>query len=93
MSVSPCYRDYAHYRFYQRIASSCITVFSTQQMLQAGAYTRPLFSSTRAFPDITYTLYNPLYPLIPPTTPLNTTPKCTPCSTESAYVEPKSGRL
>ena len=34
-SVSSDYWDYAHYRFYQRIASSCITVFSTQQMLQA----------------------------------------------------------
>ena len=34
-SVTSDYWDYTRYRFFQRIASSCITVFSTQQMLQA----------------------------------------------------------
>ena len=34
-SVTSDYWDYSRYRFFQRIASSCITVFSTQQMLQA----------------------------------------------------------
>ena len=34
-SVTEDYWEYARFRFYQRAASSCITVFATQQMLQA----------------------------------------------------------
>ena len=34
-SVTADYWDYARFRFVQRAASSCITVFATQQMLQA----------------------------------------------------------
>ena len=34
-SVTEDYWEYARFRFYQRCASSCITVFATQQMLQA----------------------------------------------------------
>ena len=34
-SVTTDYWEYAKFRFYQRIAASCITVFATQQMLQA----------------------------------------------------------
>jgi hypothetical protein len=34
-AVTPDYWAYAKFRFAQRVASSCITVFATQQMLQA----------------------------------------------------------
>ena len=34
-SVTEDYWEYARFRFFQRAASSCITVFATQQMLQA----------------------------------------------------------
>jgi hypothetical protein len=35
-------------------------------VLRAGAYTRPLFSPTRAVSDTKYTLNNPQHPLTPP---------------------------
>jgi hypothetical protein len=38
---------------------------------EAGAYTRPLFSSTCAVSDTKYTLNTPKYPLTPPKHPLN----------------------
>jgi len=58
----------------------------------AGAYTRPLFTSTGAVSDTAYTLNIPHYPqhqLNNPRQPL----KCIPYPTESAYVEPESGRV
>jgi len=58
----------------------------------AGAYTRPLFSSTSAVSDTKYTQTPPnpqSHLLHTPYTP----PNCTPRSTESAHVEPKSGRV
>ena len=62
----------------------------------AGAYTRPLFSSTCADSDTKYTLHTPQYPRMPPGHPLNTsstTPECTPYPTDSAEVELKGGRV
>jgi hypothetical protein len=38
---------------------------------RSGAYTRPLFSSTRAASDAKYTLNNPSYSPSPPNHPLN----------------------
>ena len=41
-------------------------VGATPSHRHAGAYTRPLFSSTGAVSDTKHTLYNPYYPLTPP---------------------------
>ena len=40
---------------------------------KAGAYTRPLFNSTRAVSDTKCTLDNPYSPLTPPKHPVNNT--------------------
>jgi len=37
----------------------------------AGAYARPLFSSTSAVSDAKYTLHTPYFPLSPPVNSLN----------------------
>jgi hypothetical protein len=55
----------------------------------AGACTRPFLSSTSAVCDAKYTLDSPHYPLTSPKHPLNVTPD----AIESAYDEPKSGRV
>jgi hypothetical protein len=69
--------------FYTELGPEPVAAASLGQVYKAGAYTRPLFSSTQPF----LTQIHPKHPI--------TTPKCPPYSnpTESAYVEPKSGRV
>jgi len=57
---------------------------------EAGAFTRPLFSSTWAVSDTKYTLNTPSSRLMPPEHLKKTATKSTPYPTESAYVEPNS---
>ena len=59
----------------------------------AGAHTRPLFSSTRAVSGTKYTPHIPCHPLTPPAHRPLMIPTCTPYPRESAYFEPKSGRV
>ena len=61
--------------------------------LQAGAYTRPLYSAQlEPFLTQKHTLNTPNTPYHPLNSP-ETTPYCTHCHTEGAEVEPKGGRV
>ena len=75
---------------FRQVLRSLLASLEQETGLQAGAYTRPLPSSTSAIVDTNYTLNSPKYLLTPPARPLNnpyTTSNHTPYPTESAYFE------
>ena len=59
---------------------------------KVGLCTRPLSAQLEPFLTQKHTLNTPNTPYHPLNTP-ETTPNCTPCPTEGAYVELKSGRV
>ena len=60
---------------------------------EAGAYTRPLLSSTSAVSDTQHIPTTPKHPLHPRLQTLPKHPLNTPCPTKSAYVELTGGRV